>query len=133
MPVATNSSVRDLEKEKFVDDSNGNTALNVIVQDMELINPDITVEIEPSTIGGTILKTDLTTVEFEIVAVAGQKDIVITSLTTGKVHWSLETGVTTNHASVSRNDQIIVENYAASVFVRLSTGTGTIQIDQRSS
>ncbi len=125
MTVANNSTARDLEKEKFVDDPNGKTAVRTL--------STVIVDTSASTIGTTTLKTDLTTSEFEITAVPNQEDIVITSLTSGRVHYSLNTGVDTTYAFISKNDQLVVPNYSGSVFVILSTGTGTIQIDQRSS
>lgn len=87
-----------------------------------------------SNTGATILKTDLGAVsEFEIVAVTGQTDVIITSLSNGKVHFSLTTGVDTTYAEIGKDDQLVLEDFNASVFVIRASGTGTIQIDQRSS
>lgn len=84
--------------------------------------------------GSTILKEDLGIVEFEIVPIANQKDIEITNLSAGGggVHFSLETGVSDAHAVLGNDDQLSLLDYSGSVFVRTSSGTKTIQIDQRS-
>lgn len=132
MTVASGSTVRDLEQEKFVDTAAAETAVRVIVTDLELINPDITVETEPSNTGATTLKTDLSTSEFEITSATGQQDIVVTNLSSGRVHFSLTTGVSTSNAFLSKGDQLDTRDYSGSIFVIRNTGTGTIQIDKRS-
>jgi len=90
------------------------------------------IAIKPSNTGLTTLKSDLTTVQFEVVAVSGQKDITITNLDAVSVHFSLTTGVSTSFSSLGRGDQLFVNNYTGSVFLIRASGTGSVQIDQRS-
>ena len=90
------------------------------------------VAVKPSNTGLTTIKSDLTTAEFEITAVTSQKSIIVTNLDNVSVHFSISTGVTTSNAFIRRGDQLVLENYGGSVFVRRASGTGSIQIDQES-
>lgn len=104
----------------------------VILDVHDAILRAVKVTVLPANTGLTTLKTDLTTTPFEVVPVPGQKDIIITSLSNIRIHFSLSGLVTTDHVSLSRDDQIILTRYSGSVFIRMASGTGTVQIDQRS-
>lgn len=88
--------------------------------------------ITPSNTGTTTVKTDLSTSEFEIIAVTGQTSISVMSLSNGRVHYSLNTGVDTTYGFLNRNEELELINYSGSIFVVRASDTGTIQIDQRS-
>lgn len=90
------------------------------------------IALKPSNTGLSTVKSDLTTSEFEVTAVTGQKDITIINLDAVSVHYSLSTGVDATFDSLGRGDQLVVSNYAGSVFVIRASGTGSIQINQRS-
>lgn len=74
----------------------------------------------------------VSTVQVIILPAVGQKDITITNLANNRVHYSFSTGVTTSHAFLNRNDQLVLSGYSDSVFILRNTGSGDVQIDQAS-
>ena len=125
MSVASGSSVKDLELQKFLDDANGNVSVRIL-------SSNEGIAVKSSNTGLSTIKSDLTTSEFEITAVTGQKTITVANLDAVLVHVSLSTGVTNSNKSLGRGDEFEVVNYAGSVFVIRASGTGSIQIDQES-
>ena len=123
------NSIKDAELKKFIDNDTQTPSVRVGVN----VGEALPIALTPSNTGTTTLKTDLTTTEFEITPVAGQMSIEVTNLSVGGgVHYSLNTGVDTTYALIRKDEQLVLNNYAGSIFVRTSTGTKTIQIDQRS-
>ena len=81
---------------------------------------------------GTSGKSSIGSVsEVEITASAGQQAVTITNISAGKVHYALSTGVDTTFDSLSKGDQLILNNYAGSVFLIRASGTADVQVDKR--
>ena len=87
------------------------------------------VDINPANDGTTTLVT-ITTVEVEVTAATGQKDITITNLSNGNLYYSFETGVSSSNHFMKKREQLVANNFASSIFLIRSSGSSDIQIDR---
>jgi len=122
-PNLDSGSLNTNEQRKFTTTANDEVATRIAA-------PNEGIPTKPSDTGLSTIKADLTTVEFEITPVAGQKSITVTNLDAVAVHVSLSTGVDSTFKSLGRDDEYENEDYAGSVFVIRASGTGSIQIDR---
>jgi len=68
--------------------------------------------------------------ETSITASAGQQAVTITALEAGKIHYAFETGVSTSNAFIDLGDQLIIRDFAATVFLLAASGTPDVQVDR---
>lgn len=73
-------------------------------------------------------ETPISITEVEISAIAGQSFIFLSPTTTGRYHYRLTTGVTTDSVPFTRRQPAIITDWGGSVFVRKASGSGALEV-----
>jgi len=127
--MALSPNIKDRERDKFGETTtDSKTAVRIIAPDGIPVSVGA-VDITPADDGTTTLAT-ITTVEVEVTAATGQKDITITNLSAGNLYYSFETGVSSSNHFMKKREQLVANNFASSIFLIRSSGSSDIQIDR---
>ena len=84
----------------------------------------------PATSGTTAVSGIGAVSETEVTASENQLGVTVTLLEAGRLHWSLQTGVSTSNAYINKGGQIALPRYAGSIFVITAADTLNVQIDR---